>query len=88
MRRTERRPRTSKTGQAAASLDTDTNREQLEQAPVRAAHRKAWSRRLEEMLRTSRTLAELSEHLTGLGRITETTAHTRLLEELLPRQMK
>ena len=88
MRRTERRPSTSRTGQAAESLDTETEMEQLEQAPVRAAHRKACSSRLEETLRTSSCLAELREHLTGLGSSTDTIAHTGLLEEVLPRQMK
>ena len=55
---------------------------------MRAAHRKACRARLEEMFTTSSCLAELREHLTGLGSRTETSAQSQLVEEVLPRQVK
>ena len=79
--------RTRRTGQAAWSLPRLRERQEV-QAPVRAAHRKACRARLEEMFTTSSCLAELSEHLTGLGSRTETSAQSQLVEEVLPRQVK
>ena len=74
-------------GQAAWSLTRLSERQEV-QAPVRADQRKAWRARLEEMFTTNSCLAELSEHLTGLGSRTETNAHSQLVEEVLPRQVK
>ena len=78
---------TTRAGQAAAKLSSYKAR-QVEQEPIMAAQRKAWSSVLDDTLMASSWRAELRSHLTGLGRSRLTSAQTQLVVNVFPRQRK